>query len=330
MPTEYLKKEVAAINHQKMPLLAIVGPTATGKTELSVSIAQKLNAEIISADSMLIYRHMDIGTAKPSMEEKKGVQHHMIDIVYPDETYNVSIYSQAVKNLLTNLWQKNTLPILVGGTGLYVQSVIDGYKFSNAGHDQKLRDKLMHECKTMGKAALHEKLKAVDPDTASRLHINNIQRVIRALEVYYLSGIKPSEMTGKEEGHFNLLMYGLTMNREILYSRIEKRVDEMMAAGLVKEVKSLLERGYSQRLTAMQGLGYKEIIQYLNGELSLEEAISLLKRNTRHFAKRQFTWFRRDKRIKWIDVCNQKTEEAQIEITMEAEGVFNLASNGCK
>lgn len=327
MPTEYLKKGVVGINHQRMPLLAIVGPTATGKTDLSVYIAQKLNAEIISADSMLVYRHMDIGTAKPSLEEKKGVQHHMIDIVDPDETFNVSIYSQAVKNLLTDFWQKNTLPILVGGTGLYVQAVIDGYSFGNTGHDQELRDRLMHECKTMGKAALHEKLKTIDPDTASRLHINNIQRVIRALEVYYLSGIKPSEMAGKEEGQFNLLMYGLTMSREILYSRIEKRVDKMVAAGLVEEVKFLLKRGYSQGLTAMQGLGYKEIVQYLNGELSLEDAINLLKRNTRRFAKRQFTWFRRDKRIKWIDVGNQKTEEVQLEIALEAEGVFKLSSN---
>ncbi|MFZ5633763.1 MAG: tRNA (adenosine(37)-N6)-dimethylallyltransferase MiaA [Bacillota bacterium] len=310
-----------------MPLLAIVGPTATGKTEISVRVAGRLGAEIISADSMLIYRHMDIGTAKPSPEERGGVPHHMIDVAGPGEMFNVALYSQSVKEILNDIRERKKLPMLVGGTGLYVRAVIDGYNFSEAGTDRELRAGLMQECADRGRAALHRRLREIDPEAASRLHVNDVKRVVRALEVYYLTGKTLSGSAGREgQPAFNLLMYGLTMDRKELYARIEKRVDKMMAAGLVEEVRGLLARGYSPQLTSMQGLGYKEIILYLNGELPLAEAVELLKRNTRRFAKRQLTWFRRDERIKWIDAGKKGVEEVTAEITAGAEGVFKAAS----
>ncbi|MCL6478486.1 MAG: tRNA (adenosine(37)-N6)-dimethylallyltransferase MiaA [Peptococcaceae bacterium] len=311
----------------KPPLLAIVGPTATGKTEISVHAARRLGAEIISADSMLIYRHMNIGTAKPSPEEMGGVPHHMIDVADPGETFNVALYSQHVKTILHDIIKRKKLPMLVGGTGLYVRAVIDGYNFSEAGTDQELRAGLMQECAVRGKAALHRKLREVDPEAALRLHVNDVKRVVRALEVYYLTGKTLSGSAGRENRpSYNLLMYGLTMDRKELYARIEKRIDNMMSAGLVEEVRGLLARGYSPHLTSMQGLGYKEIILYLNGKLTLAEAVALLKRNTRRFAKRQLTWFRRDERIKWIDVGKKGVEEVAAEIAAGAEGVFKAAS----
>lgn len=310
-----------------MPLLAIVGPTATGKTEISLRVAQRLGGEIVSADSMLIYRRMDIGTAKPTRLERQMAPHHMIDLVDPGEMYNVALYSQTVKKILPDIRARGNLPLLVGGTGLYVRSVIDGYNFSESGTNSDLRARLMQDCAAMGKAALHERLKEVDPQAASRLHVNDVKRVVRALEVYYLTGKTLSRSAGREESPaFNLIMYGLTMDRKELYLRIEKRVDRMMADGLVEEVRNLLNLGYSPELTSMQGLGYKEIILYLKGEASLGQAVELLKRNTRRFAKRQLTWFRRDGRIKWIDVGKTGVEEVTGEISDAAEGVFKVAS----
>ncbi|MFZ5644188.1 MAG: tRNA (adenosine(37)-N6)-dimethylallyltransferase MiaA [Bacillota bacterium] len=316
------------VNKSAKPLLAIVGPTATGKTDVSVIVARNLNGEIISADSMLIYRNMDIGTAKPYPEERGGVPHYMIDVVNPDEDFNVSLYCKYIKNILDSIYKRKKLPLLVGGTGLYIRSVVDGYNFTEAGSDPELREKLLHECETMGKIALHEKLRGVDPESASRLHINDVKRVIRALEVYYLSGKTISESSDRSgSGKYNLKMFGLTMDRALLYERIEKRVDRMILRGLVDEVKSLLERGYSEELTSMQGLGYKEIILYLKGKMTLEEAVDLLKKRTRNFAKRQLTWFRRDNRIIWIDVAGRGPAEVAAEITAKAEGVFKPASN---
>lgn len=300
-----------------------MGPTATGKTGISLQVAEKLGAEIISADSMLVYRGMDIGTAKPTREEMGRVPHHMIDVADPGEIYNVAIYSQRVKDILGGIPERANLPLLVGGTGLYVRAVVDGYNFSEAGTDRELRARLAQECHTLGRAALHERLKNIDPRTASRLHVNDVKRVIRALEVYYLTGKTLSGSAGREEApRFNLLIYGLTMDRKRLYSRIEERVDKMMAAGLLEEVRNLLAGGYSPELTSMQGLGYKEMILHLKGEISLEEAVELLKRNTRRFAKRQITWFRRDPRIRWIDVGEKGPWEVAAEITSKAEGVF--------
>ncbi len=318
-------------DEERTPLLAIVGPTATGKTEVSLRVAENLGAEIISADSMLVYRGMDIGTAKPTPEEMGRVLHHMIDVADPGEAFNVALYSRLVKEVLKGVRERGNLPLLAGGTGLYVKAVVDGYNFSEAGTDRELRARLMQECSTMGRAALHERLKKVDPCTASRLHINDVKRVIRALEVYYLTGRTLSGSASRGTNPpFNLVMYGLTMDREKLYARIEKRVDKMMAAGLVKEVRDLLARGYSPELTSMQGLGYKEIILFLKGELTLDQAVDLLKRNTRRFAKRQLTWFRKDARISWIDVGKKEVDEVAAEITSRAEGVFKAVSNDFK
>jgi len=320
-----LKKGVAKVYGKSngTPLLAIVGPTATGKTGISLQVAEKLGAEIISADSMLVYRGMDIGTAKPTREEMERVPHHMIDVADPGEMYNVAIYGRKVKDVLSGILKRENLPLLVGGTGLYVRAVVDGYNFSEAGSDPELRARLARECDTLGRAALHDRLKSVDPRTASRLHVNDVRRVIRALEVFYLTGKTLSGSAGRSEvPPFNLLMYGLIMDRKLLYSRIEERVDKMMAAGLLEEVKNLLAAGYSPEVTSMQGLGYKEMILHLKGEISLEEAVALLKRNTRRFAKRQLTWFRRDPRIRWIDVGEKGPGEAASEITSTAEGVF--------
>lgn len=313
------------------PLLAIVGPTATGKTDISVIAAQHLNAEVVSADSMLVYRYMNIGTAKPNLEERGGVAHHMIDVVDPDSEYNVAVYSRQVDLILKDLGKRKKLPLLVGGTGLYIKAVVDGYNFSEAGIDQELRQKLKDECEALGKNALYERLRLVDPESAARLHVNDVKRVIRALEVYYLSGKTISASSGRSsQDRKGLLIFGLNMARSELYKRIEIRVDRMIEDGLINEVSSLLERGYTEDLTSMQGLGYKEIIQYLKGNLSLSEAIELLKKRTRNFAKRQFTWFKRDQRIRWIDVNGRNPAEVAAEITAEAEGVLKAASNELK
>ncbi|MHB8917428.1 MAG: tRNA (adenosine(37)-N6)-dimethylallyltransferase MiaA [Desulfocucumaceae bacterium] len=317
-----------SITDERAPLLAIVGPTSTGKTDVAIRVARSLDGEIISADSMLVYRGMNIGTAKPTREEMAGIPHHMIDVAGPGEKYNVAMYSQSVKNTLQSLRYREKLPLLVGGTGLYVKAVIDGYNFTEAGSDPEFRDRLIRECSGLGSAALHDRLKKVDPQAASRLHENDIKRVIRALEVYHLTGKTLSDTAGMEsKPTFNLLIYGLTMERKRLYSRIEERVDKMMAGGLVDEVRGLLDGGCSSELASMQGLGYKEIILHLKGELTLDEAVDLLKRNTRRFAKRQLTWFRRDNRIIWIDVGEKGAEEVSSEITSGAEGVFKAVSN---
>lgn len=329
MLMESLKKGVVAmpLTDKKTPLLAIIGPTATGKTEISLKVAQNLGAEIISADSMLIYRGMDIGTAKPTPYEQGLIPHHMIDVADPDEEYNVAIYSQQVKKLILEITQRGNLPLLVGGTGLYIRAVVDGYNFTEANTDQALRSRLMRECESVGKEGLHEKLQKIDPQTASRLHINDVKRIIRALEVYYLTGKTLSASAGRQESTIKPLLFGLTLEREELYSRIEVRVDKMIALGLVQEVKHLQSLGYTSDMISMKGLGYKEMMSYLNGNLTLEESIDLLKRNTRRFAKRQLTWFRRDNRIHWIDVGKKGVEEVIAEITTMAGGVFKAASN---
>lgn len=322
---------MADIDTCEAPLLAIVGPTATGKTDVSVIAAQRLGAEIISADSMLVYRHMDIGTAKPAMEERGGVVHHMIDVVDPDDDYSVALYSKQAEDILIDIAKRGKLPLLVGGTGLYVKAVVDGYSFSGAGIDHELRRRLQRECETLGREALHKRLGQVDPESASRLHVNDVKRVIRALEVYYLTGQTISAASGRrDQERKGLLIFGLVMDRRKLYARIEKRVDRMIERGLVDEVRRLLEKGYSEKLSSMQGLGYKEIILYLRGIISLEEAVDLLKKRTRNFAKRQLTWFRKDERIRWIDVNDKRLADIAVEIAAEVEGVFKPASNELK
>ena len=308
------------------PLVVIAGPTATGKSEVGVMVAEKMGGQIISADSALVYRGMNIGTAKPTSAEMRGITHHLIDIVDPDQEYSVAVFQEQARKIISYLASRKILPVMVGGTGLYIRAVVDPYDFSDTKGDPFLRNRLLKEASLDGPEALHGKLLEVDPVTASRLHPRDLRRVIRALEVYYLTGKTISSHQNRDETYkprYNLFMFGLTMARERLYRRIELRVDNMISAGLVDEVRRLLKKGYGPELSSMRSLGYKEIIYYLSGELTLEQAVETLKRNTRRFAKRQLTWFRRDQRIRWLDL--DKLDCLDIvaqEITKSLEGVL--------
>lgn len=291
----------------KKDLVVVVGPTAIGKTDLGIKLAQKLNGEIVSADSMQIYKYMDIGTAKPHMEERQGIPHHMMDIIEPDESFNVALYQEGAKTAIEHIYDLEKLPILVGGSGLYINSIVYPLDFTDATEDLELRDTLYRLVEERGNTYLHEELSKVDPDTASRVHPNDVKRVVRALEIYRLTGKPMSKyrQNFKEtEIPYNVVMIGLHMARARLYERINLRVDHMIDTGLIDEVKSLLDMGYTRDLISMQGLGYKEIVAYLEGDYTLDEAVDILKRDTRRFAKRQFTWFKKDSRIQWLDIEN--------------------------
>lgn len=316
---------------KKIPLLVITGPTAAGKTSTAIKVARLKNGEIVSADSMLVYRYMDIGTAKPSKEEQRLVPHHMIDIVNPDDDFNVALYQRKAKKIIEKIYKRKKLPILAGGTGLYIRSVIDNYNFSQAKENKELRERLKYEAERYGSEVLHRRLREVDDESAARLHPNDTRRIIRALEVYYQTG-KPICQHWKKKidsEKYRLAIFGLTMERKLLYRRINERVEKMIAEGLIEEVKWLLQNGYGPHLTSMKGLGYKEIAAYLNGRISLDEAVYLLKRNTRRFAKRQLTWFRRDKRIMWIDVekCSGVAEVAQRIIECIGRNILSSVEN---
>ncbi len=314
------------IFNNEPPLVVICGPTATGKSDAGVLVAERLNGEIISADSMLVYRGMDIGTAKPFASEMRGIPHHLIDIVEPDQEYNVALFQEQARAAIAYVMNRKKLPVLVGGTGLYIGAVIDEYDFSGARGSDLYRKELFKQAEEYGTSKLHERLSEIDPRTAAKLHPNDTRRIIRALEVYRYTGM-PISSFHKVEQHRKsvykkLLMFGLILEREKLYKVIEQRVDKMIQAGLVEEVQGLLNRGFSPELSSMRGLGYKEIVEYLTGKSSLAQAVDTLKRNTRRFAKRQMTWFRRDKRIKWLN-----PEQADVpgviihEITTFIEGV---------
>ncbi|TPG68739.1 tRNA (adenosine(37)-N6)-dimethylallyltransferase MiaA [Brevibacillus laterosporus] len=314
---------------EKENLVVIVGPTAVGKTALSLQLAQQFNGEIISGDSMQVYRGMDIGTAKASDEERAIVPHHLIDIMNPDEEYSVAIFQQQARRLITQINQRNHLPIIVGGTGLYIQSVTHDYQFSEADQDAEMRDRLQKYADVEGVEALHRRLREHDPITADRLHPNDVRRVIRAIEIYELTGKRMSDFQNQAAySPYNLKIIGLTMDRVKLYERVNQRVDVMIEAGLVEEVRILLDQGYSADLVAMQGLGYKELIPYLYGEITLDKAISDIKQRTRHFAKRQLTWFRRMPQLEWYDMTNPDSYEQVVEtITSALEGKFHSTPN---
>jgi len=283
-------------------LLVILGPTGVGKTEVAIELAKRVKAEIISADSRQVYKEMDIGTAKPSAAICQSVPHHLIDIVFPDQSFDVADFKARAEAITRRVQKENKLPILVGGSALYIKAVIDGL-FIGPGADWSLREKLKKKERKEGKGALYEELKRVDPSTASRLHPNDQRRIIRALEVYYLSG-RPisSYQTQVSSPLSNTVMIGLERKRESLYRLIDARVDRMIEQGLIEEVKSLLARGYSEDLPSLQGLGYQQIIGHLRGEYPEEEAIRLIKRDTRRFAKRQLSWFRGDERVIWVNM----------------------------
>lgn len=289
---------------EKEVIVVIVGPTAIGKTDVAIDLAKILDGEIISADSMQIYKYMDIGTAKPTIEERQGIPHHMIDVVAPDEEFSVAQFQQQAKKLIQDIRQRGKLPIVAGGTGLYINSLIYPMDFTDAAEDHDFRERMRALASEKGNEYVYKKLYDIDPDTAQRIHYNDIRRIIRALEVYHLTG-KPMSHYNQNfktaDKPYNSIIIGLTMDRSKLYDRINRRVDIMLEKGLIEEVKGLLKMGYNKNLTSMQGLGYKEIVTYLEGKRTLTESAEILKRDTRRFAKRQFTWFKRIKDIQWIN-----------------------------
>lgn len=311
----------------KQPLIIITGPTAVGKTELSIQLAKQINGEIISADSMQVYRHMDIGTAKIKKEDMQGINHYLIDILEPDEEFNVVLFQTLAKKAMEEIYQKGKIPIIVGGTGFYIQSVLYDIDFTENEKDDSYRKELESIAKEKGSCYLHKELSLVDPASAEKIHANNIKRVIRALEFYHQTGKKISEHNEKEkqkESPYNFAYFVLTNERKILYERIDKRVDNMVKHGLIQEVTSLYEKGYNKNLLSMQGLGYKEVLDYLDGACTLDEAVYILKRDTRHFAKRQITWFKREKEVIWVDKREKSEEEILLFLLQELKKKFIL------
>ncbi len=286
-------------------VIVIVGPTASGKTNLSIELAKRMNGEIISADSMQIYKYMDIGTAKPTKEEMQGIKHYLIDEVLPSEDFNVVRFKELAEKYINNTLEKGKQPIVAGGTGLYISSLINNINFSDSESDWELREALKKEAEELGPEHLHKKLQEVDPDSALNIHPNNIKRVIRALEVYYQTQ-KPisyhNEISRTIPPKYNFILVGLAMDRQVLYDRINKRVDIMVENGLVDEVRHLVNLGYADSIISMQGIGYKEILEYLRNNSTLEQAIENIKQGTRRYAKRQITWFKRINDIKWFNI----------------------------
>ncbi len=299
----------------KPKLLVLVGPTAVGKTRMSIELAKAFHCEIISGDSMQVYREMDIGTAKITEDEMQGIPHHLIDIHEPEYPYSVAEFQESATRLIGEIQGRGKLPFIVGGTGLYVESVCYGFQFSESGSDEVFREEQFRYADQHGPQALHDKLRAVDPVSADRLHMNDQRRIVRALEIHHLTGEKWSDQLAaqKKESPYDLSIIGLTMDRAKLYSRVEERIDLMIEQGLVDEVKSLLDRGVARGHISMQGLGYKEIAAYLQGEVSWEAAVEWLKRDTRRFAKRQLSWFRHMKDIEWVDVTDTENFAGNLE-----------------
>jgi len=313
----------------KKKLLVIIGPTAVGKTKLSIEMAKRYNGEIISGDSMQIYRGMDIGTAKITKKEMESIPHYLIDIKEPYESFSVAEFQQLVRAKIDEIAEKGKLPIIVGGTGLYIQAVIYDYQFSDVPGDESLRRKLEEKAKEIGNEALYKELMEIDPESAAQIHPNNIRRVIRALEIFQLTGKTMKEYQSAQQPDllYKTALVGLTMEREKLYERINSRVDVMVAEGLLAEVKSLYEQGIRD-CQSIQAIGYKEIYDYLEGRESLEDAVDQLKQNSRRYAKRQLTWFRNKMDVKWFDMTHvnhfsKKTEE----ISHYVEGKLQVKSN---
>jgi tRNA dimethylallyltransferase len=299
---------------KKPKLIILTGPTSAGKTALSIELARRVNGEIISADSMQVYRHMDIGSGKITKEEMAGIPHHLIDVLEPTEKFHVAAFQNMAKQAMAEIYAKGKQPILVGGTGFYIQAVLYDIDFSMQEENQAYRQELENIANTKGTHALHEMLQEVDKEAACAIHENNKKRVIRALEFYHETGQKISGHNEKErqkESPYDFRYFVLTDERSKLYERIEQRVDRMIQDGLAEEVSNLLSMGCEPGMTSMQGLGYKEIVEYLNGEASLEEAVAKIKLETRHFAKRQLTWFRRERDVIWLD-RSEFTNEQQI------------------
>lgn len=288
----------------KRPLVILTGPTAVGKTALSIALAKAVGGEIISADSMQVYRRMDIGSAKITREEMAGVPHHLIDVLEPTEEFNVVVFQKLAKQAALEIYGRGHIPIVVGGTGFYIQALLYDIDFTENDEDTALRQSLEEQARREGPEALYERLRAVDPESCESIHAHNLKRVIRAIEFYEKTGKKISEHNREQRQNaspYRFAYFVLTDSRDRIYQRINERVDLMMAQGLEAEVRALRESGCRRDMVSMQGLGYKEILSALEGEISMEEAVYLIKRDTRHFAKRQLTWFRREKEVTWID-----------------------------
>ncbi|EEM04654.1 tRNA (adenosine(37)-N6)-dimethylallyltransferase MiaA [Bacillus pseudomycoides] len=310
---------------QREKVAVIIGPTAVGKTKLSIDLAKALNGEIISGDSMQIYRTMDIGTAKATMEEMEGIPHYMIDIKNPEDSFSVAEFQELVRGYIREITERGKLPIIVGGTGLYIQSVLYDYQFTDEAGDPVYREELEKLATEHGVEYVHEKLREVDPESASRIHMNNVRRVIRALEIFHTTGQKMSDQLEKQENEllYDVSLISLTMDRGMLYDRINLRVDLMVKQGLLQEVKALYENGVRD-CQSIQAIGYKELYNYFEGHVSLEEAIMQLKTNSRRYAKRQLTWFRNKMDVTWFDVTDG---EKTAEILRYIEGKLQLKSN---
>ncbi|MBE6553607.1 MAG: tRNA (adenosine(37)-N6)-dimethylallyltransferase MiaA [Ruminococcaceae bacterium] len=324
------KAAVSSANPKKTRLLCVVGPTASGKSALAVALAKRLRGEVVSCDSMQVYRRMNIGTAKPTWEETEGIAHHMIDVAEPSRSFSCAEYVSLASEVIEKITARGALPILCGGTGLYLDSLLRG-GFSEAEADPQIRERLFAIARECGNAELHRMLEAVDPESAAAIHENNVKRVVRALEIYESTGMTKTESDRRSreaEGPYNAVVIGLRYpDRELLYSRIEKRVDRMMTDGLLAETRALLAEGiFSENSTAAQAIGYKELLGVLDGRQSLEAAVEELKTATRRYAKRQMTWFGAKPYVHWIDMANGQQMRSPGEILGEALSVWQNAA----
>ena len=319
----------------KKPLVILTGPTAVGKTKASIGLAKAIGGEIISADSMQVYKQMDIGSAKIKPSEMDGIPHYLVDILEPDEEFHVVLFQQMAKQAIQKIYEKGKIPILVGGTGFYIQAVLYDIDFSENEKDMSYREELEKLAQTKGAEYLHDRLREVDEKSAQDIHANNVKRVIRALEYFHQTGEKISEHNEeqrKKVSPYNFSYFVLNDERAHLYEKINLRVNQMINEGLVREVQSLKEKGYTRDMVSMQGLGYKEMLDYLDNKCSLEEAVEIIKRDTRHFAKRQITWFKRESDVTWIDKKEYDYNEERILKAMLQElkerGIINEYNNG--
>ena len=299
----------------EIPLIIVAGPTASGKTALAIEIAKYTGGEIVNADSMQIYKYMDIGTAKPTREERAAAVHHLVDFLEPDANYSVADYAKDAHEVIADITSRGKMPVMCGGTGLYINSVADDITFGEVETDYALRGELQKLAEEKGGEYLIEMLAEFDPVSAKRLHPNNLKRVIRAIEFYRLTGVPISEHqeeTKRHKSRYSPLMMCIEWDREVLYERINRRVDMMFDAGLVDEVKRLCDMGFTRDLNSMQGIGYKEVIDYLDGKMTLEETKDLIKQSSRRYAKRQMTWFRRDERVHYLSADNAINEAKEL------------------
>jgi len=314
------------------PLIIITGPTAVGKTALSVRLAKAIGGEIISADSMQVYRHMNIGSAKIKKEEMDGVPHYLIDVLDPEEEFNVTVFQKMAKEAVEEIYSHGHIPIVAGGTGFYIQALLYDIDFTENGEDTSIRMELDKLGQERGAEHLHNLLRDIDPDSAEEIHENNMKRVIRAIEYYQQTGERISEHNKRErekKSPYDFLYYVVNTDRARLYERIDRRGDLMLEQGLVKEVMHLKDMGLTRDMVSMQGLGYKEILDYLQGICTLEEAVYVLKRDTRHFAKRQITWFKRERDVRWLNLpdFNNDLDQVQLKMLQDINEMYGLENN---